>query len=74
MALGSARGVVAVPGLGSAEGRAGLVLRIYAPLVLQKSSFVPGEVQARRHPRRGCSGELRGAGHGHPSHRSAVAR
>ena len=35
---------------------------------------VPGEAQARRHPRRGCSDELRAAGGGRPSHRSAVAR
>eukprot|EP00966_Prymnesium_polylepis_P085280 1974355-Prymnesium_polylepis.1 len=36
MVLGSARGVVAVPRPGSAKARAGLVLRMYAPLVLQK--------------------------------------
>eukprot|EP00966_Prymnesium_polylepis_P129695 2999437-Prymnesium_polylepis.1 len=38
MALGSARGVVAVPGPSSAtEARVGLVSRIYALPVLQKS-------------------------------------
>ena len=35
---------------------------------------VLGETQARRYPRRECSDELRGAGGGCPSHRTAVAR
>ena len=37
--LGSVCGVAAVPGPSSAEARAGLILRIYAALVLQKSRF-----------------------------------
>jgi hypothetical protein len=39
MALGSVCGIAAVPGPSSAEARAGLILRIYAALVLQKVFF-----------------------------------
>eukprot|EP00966_Prymnesium_polylepis_P010748 247630-Prymnesium_polylepis.1 len=41
MALGSVCGIAAVPGPSSAEARAGLILRICASLVLQKSRFSP---------------------------------